>query len=274
MTKESFYFTHDYGARNDPKILELRAEYGLEGLGLYWCIAETMAEADDGYINPKLLGGISVGFGISKAKLQEYIDFMIGVELLHENEHGYYSQRMMKHKKIRKTLSDAGKKGAKRRWGNKDAKGGLKGGNSTPNAKESKVKESKIKEKNNTNSVFDFRKALLDYGFHEELVDEWLTIRKNKRSVNSEFAYNSFIAQVERAGGEKNELLRTIAERQWAGFNIAWLTDKNNNLNKTITNEADRQSIESAKRKQEILDFARSVGMAGGEENRDSGEIW
>lgn len=274
ITKESYYFTHDYGARNDPKILELRAEYGLEGLGLYWCIAETLAEADDGYINPKLLGGISVGFGISKSKLQEHIDFMIDVELLCEDENGYYSERMMKHKKIRRKFSDAGKKGAESRWGDGEANGGANGvAIATPMQRKGKERKGKEK-KGNTNSVFDFRKALLDYGFHEELVDEWLTIRKNKRSVNSEFAYNSFIAQVERAGGDKNELLRTIAERQWAGFNIAWLTNTNNNLNKTATNEADREAIESAKRKQEILDFARSVGMAGGEENQDTSHLW
>ena len=147
--RERFYFTHDHGARNDPKILELRAEYGLEGLGLYWCIIETLAESSDGYINPKLLGGISVGFGIAKAKLQEHIDFMIDVELLHEDEYGYYSKRMMKHKKIRKIYSDAGKKGAETRWGDKKANGvsigGLKNRNSQKIAKESKGKESKGK---------------------------------------------------------------------------------------------------------------------------------
>mgnify|MGYP003532932115 FL=1 len=239
--RERFYFTHDHGARNDPKILELRAEYGLEGLGLYWCIIETLAESSDGYINPKLLGGISVGFGIAKAKLQEHIDFMIDVELLHEDEYGYYSKRMMKHKKIRKIYSDAGKKGAETRWGDKKANGvsigGLKNRNSQKIAKESKGKESKGKKKNNTNSVFDFRKALLDYGFEEELVDEWLTIRKSKRSVNSEFAYNSFIAQVERAGVEKNELLRIIAESQWAGFQHAWLTNRDKEQNGGFINE-------------------------------------
>ena len=102
--KEAYYFSHDYGARNDPKILELRAEYGLEGLGLYWCIVETLAEADNGYINPKLLGGLSVGYGMNKAKLQEYIDFMIHVELLRIDEKGYYSKRMMEHKQVRKKL--------------------------------------------------------------------------------------------------------------------------------------------------------------------------
>ena len=144
MTKESFYFTHDYGARNDPKILELRSEYGLEGLGLYWCIVETLAEADDGYINPNLLAGLSIGYGVTKAKLQEQIDFMIKVELLREDENGYFSKRMMEHKQIRKKLSEAGKKGAKKRWeNNREAKGGLKGGHGTPNAKERKGKEKK-----------------------------------------------------------------------------------------------------------------------------------
>ena len=141
--RECFYFSHDYGARNDPKILELRAEYGLEGLGLYWCIAETLAEADDGYINPNLLAGLSIGYGVTKAKLQEYIDFMIKVELLREDDNGYYSKRMMEHKQIRKKLSEAGKKGAKRRWENREAKGELKGGHGTPNAKERKGKEKK-----------------------------------------------------------------------------------------------------------------------------------
>ena len=271
MTKESFYFTHDYGARNDPKILELRAEYGLEGLGLYWCIVETLAEADDGYINPNLLAGLSIGYGVTKAKLQEQIDFMIKVELLREDENGYYSKRMMEHKQIRKKLSEAGKKGAKRRWGNREAKGGLKGGHGTPNAKESKVKERKVKEnkgKNtntNTKRAFDFKKSMLAYGFDKELVDEWMVIRKKKNSVNSEFAFNCFISQVEKAGAEKNKLLKIIAEKQWAGFNHGWMKNLNKTLN-GIENETDRRVSESEKRKQEIYEFAKSVGMVDGEE--------
>ena len=69
------------------------------------------------------------------------------------------------------------------------------------------IKESKVKGNNNSKSksLFNLKKALLDYGFQEELVEEWLSIRKNKRSVNSEFAYNSFIAQVERSRVEKTE---------------------------------------------------------------------
>ena len=265
-TKESYYFSHDYGARNDPKILELRAEHGLEGLGVYWCIVETFAEAEDGYIDPMLLGGLSLGYGITKAKLQEYIDFMIEVELLCEEENGYYSKRMMEHKQIRKKLSDAGKKGAKNRWGDRKTTVELKGGHSTPNAKERKGKE--IKGNNNTNikSVFNFKKSLLDYGFDEHLVEEWLAIRKNKKAVNSEFSYNSFISQIEKSGVEKNEVMRTIAEKQWAGFNHGWMKQTNNKIN-SFENETDRRNRESAERKQEIYEYARSVGMVSGEEN-------
>ena len=110
--------------------------------------------------------------------------------------------------------------------------------------------------------VFNFKKSLIEYGFDKELVDEWMVIRKKKRAVNSKFAFNSFIAQVERAGAEKNEIMRIIAEKQWAGFNHAWIKDLNNNLNNT-KNETDRRVSESDKRKQEIYEYARSVGMVG-----------
>ena len=223
MTKESFYFTHDYGARNDPKILELRAEYGLEGLGLYWCIVETLAEADDGYINPKLLGGLSIGYGISKAKLQEYIDFMIKVELLREDENGYYSKRMMEHKQIRKKLSDAGKKGAMSRWGDRKTTEKLKKENSHPIAKERKVKESKVKEMGDTNvSMSDAEhptqekidyKALISF-FNEETQGVFGNVlypisEKRKSSIRArinEFGKDGFTEMIRKAS--KSNFLR------------------------------------------------------------------
>ncbi len=275
--RETYYFSHDYGARNDPKILELRAEYGLQGLGLYWCIVETLAEAEDGYINLRLLGGLSIGYGTTKTLLQKYINFMIEIELLHEDENGYYSKRMMEHKQVRKRLSNAGKKGARSRWGDKEKTEILKGGHSTPNAKERKGKEKKGNTNTNTMRVFNFRKSLLDYGFDEVLVDEWLAIRKTKKSVNSEFSYNSFISQIKKTGADKNEVMRTIAEKQWAGFNHAWMKETNNNRNSNtfnIENETDRRDRESDKRKQEIYEYAQSVGMVGAEEKRDPVEIW
>ena len=57
MAKETFYFQHDYSARNDERILELRAEFGWEGYGIYWAILESIAENTNGGINRVAIGG-------------------------------------------------------------------------------------------------------------------------------------------------------------------------------------------------------------------------
>ena len=44
MSKDTFWFKHDYNARNDEKILELRSIHGAEAYGVYWMIVETMAD--------------------------------------------------------------------------------------------------------------------------------------------------------------------------------------------------------------------------------------
>jgi len=42
--KDSYYFSHDYNARNDPKLQELLMELGMEGVGIFWCLVEMMYE--------------------------------------------------------------------------------------------------------------------------------------------------------------------------------------------------------------------------------------
>ena len=59
--------------------------------------------------------------------------------------------------------------------------------------------------------VFNFKKSLLDYGFKEELVDEWMVIRNKKKAVNSEFALKLFLSQVQITGRDKNEILKIVA---------------------------------------------------------------
>lgn len=44
MSKDCFYFSHDYHARHDPKLEALFLDHGLAGIGAYWCIVEMMYE--------------------------------------------------------------------------------------------------------------------------------------------------------------------------------------------------------------------------------------
>jgi hypothetical protein len=143
MPKETFYFSHDYNARNDEKILELRAEFGPEGYGIFWMIVETMAENENCGIKASLLGGLSLGFGVAKNKLNDIINKCVELKLLYESDGYFFSNRLLSHKLHRQKLSESGKKGADLRWG------GDKGGYGTPYAKERKEKENKEKEKKN-----------------------------------------------------------------------------------------------------------------------------
>ena len=47
--KDGPFLTHDIGARNDPKLLELQMEMGGAGLAIYWCLVEMLWE-NSGYL--------------------------------------------------------------------------------------------------------------------------------------------------------------------------------------------------------------------------------
>lgn len=85
-------------------------------------------------------------------------------------------------------------------------------------------------EKNN--NTFDFKKAMLDYGFDENLTDEWLEIRKKKKAINTERSYKMFISEFEKTGKKPDEVLEIIVKRQWKGFEKEWISTPNNS-NKT-----------------------------------------
>lgn len=132
--KESFYFPHYYWARNDDKILELRARFWAEWYGVFWMILETMAENSDGSINRELIGGLSLGYNLPISHLEEILNFLVKIGIFVEDDGLIFSPKMIEHKNFKKTLQDAGKAGAEKRWKNREAI-------SPPNSKEKKRKE-------------------------------------------------------------------------------------------------------------------------------------
>lgn len=96
-----------------------------------------------------------------------------------------------------------------------------------------KVKDILLKKE----TKYNFRKNLIEYGFKEKLVDEWLEVRKKKKMVNSETAFKKFIQQVEKIEVcNLEEVLETCVEKSWGGFNADWLknlNDKNNGKEST-----------------------------------------
>lgn len=153
MAKDAFYFQHDYNARNDDKILELRSQFGAEGYGLFWMIVESMAENDNGGLKASLIGGLSLGYGVAKGRLCDIIKTCIEIGLFFEEGGYYFSKRLLTHKEFRQYLSEKGKEGAAKKWG------GHRGANGSPYAKERKGKEINKKgvafDEENENVIFE-----------------------------------------------------------------------------------------------------------------------
>lgn len=120
MAKDAFYFSHDYNARNDEKILELRATYGAEGYGVFWMIIETMAENENTGLKRSLMAGLSLSYGIGKDKLCQIIESCLSIGLLYEKDGFLFSKRLFAHKELRleksAERSASGKLGAEKRW--------------------------------------------------------------------------------------------------------------------------------------------------------------
>ncbi len=158
MSKDTFYFQHDYNARNDEKILNARSAFcNAEGYGMFWMLLESMAEGSDGSLDLQGMAPLALGYGLSVDRLEQFVEFCISIGLFQEVNGRFYSPRMQKHKEYRALLSEAGRAGARKRW-SKDSHP-ITHPNSTPNAKERKGKERKyLKEFTSSQELIAFLK--------------------------------------------------------------------------------------------------------------------
>lgn len=86
------------------------------------------------------------------------------------------------------------------------------------------------KEKKEKNNIYSFLDSLMENGFDEKLSRDWMEVRKQLKAVNTETAFNAFLVQVQKHGGNKNEILKKCVERSWKGFNHNWLEKENDTL--------------------------------------------
>lgn len=76
---------------------------------------------------------------------------------------------------------------------------------------------------------FSFKSELIKYGFQENLVDDWITVRKAKKASNTETAFKAFISEIEQRTCNINEMLFIAVTNSWGGFKYAWVDNLNEN---------------------------------------------
>jgi hypothetical protein len=124
MSKDTYYFPHDFNAGSDEKILYLRSKFGMQAYGLYWLLIEIMHESSDSKLTCNLIDGIAYQINVDITFLKEFYNECISIELFVTDGVKYWSERVLRNKELlyekRNLKSIAGKKGMENRWKNKE----------------------------------------------------------------------------------------------------------------------------------------------------------
>ena len=118
--KETFYFSHDYNAIQDPKMMAILSTCGLSGVGMYWIIIEILHQQPSNKIDKKSYEDYIDFYGRLDGENEHLLNkikqMLIVVGLLVEEGGLIYSKRVLDNKKQRQKISEkrsyAGKKSA------------------------------------------------------------------------------------------------------------------------------------------------------------------
>lgn len=151
--KKTYYFQHDYNARNDPKLQAVMIKYGLAGIGAFWCIVEMLYE-QDGTLPITSISSIAYTLHADEEMLKNIVCKM---DLFECNKKFFWSRSVRKRLGIINEISDIRRKAAEKRWKSSkksdakamqmQCKSNAKAQNNDANAMQTECKCNVIKEK-------------------------------------------------------------------------------------------------------------------------------
>ncbi|MEJ5993467.1 Lin1244/Lin1753 domain-containing protein [Pedobacter sp. Du54] len=151
----TFYFSHDYSARNDPKMQKVLMRHGQQGKGVFWDLVEMLYE-QDGYL---ILSEID-SYSFTLRTDSKLIDSLIkDFDLFGTDGISFWSDSVLKRLSIRKEKSEKAKASVNSRWGEKK-----ENDTNVPNLDTNElrfefdrntIKESKVNEKKSLNIEFE-----------------------------------------------------------------------------------------------------------------------
>ena len=110
--KESYFFSHDYNARQDPKMQEVLMDYGVAGIGIYWCIIEQLYE-QGGRMPMSSIKAIAFTL---HANIEDVRGIIENSGLFDNDGVEFWSPSVTRRLETRKTTSEKKAKAASKRW--------------------------------------------------------------------------------------------------------------------------------------------------------------
>lgn len=224
------YFSHDANARNDTKILNLRAALGAEGYGIYFMILERLRDSSD-YMSVNDYNAIAydlrVGAGLIKRVVEEF-----GLFTFTEDGARFYSESLLRRMEIKdekiKNISEIRRAAALKRWNNNDVckcnanAMQMQCKKNANDAKEKKSKEKKSKENKNKQNIYhdiDLHDMINDYTSDKELIDCLCVFVDNRTKGFDSVSFGAFLEQLNSfSNGDlkvKKDILRASILNGW-----------------------------------------------------------
>lgn len=112
MKKDAYYFSHDANAQDDPKIMVLIEQMGMEGVGIFWCLIEKLRSEKEYKLPMIVIAPFAKRWGTSKEKVETVIkNYSLFVV-----ESDYFFSIRLQNSMIEK--SEKARESANYRWGN------------------------------------------------------------------------------------------------------------------------------------------------------------
>lgn len=229
MKKDAYYFSHDANATNDPKIMVMIAQWGLEAYGIFWVLIEHLREQPGFKSHLLILKALALRHSSSEEKFKHVV-FDFGLfEIMQDTF--FYSKSLIDRMKPLEDKREKMKELAYKRWNKTDAHAmpthiNTHSEGNASKVKESKVKESKVKERNNdAKHLFCrspyFEKEIFIQSFDEKYrvydLEYYYEILKNYSESHGKM-YNNWLAAA------RNWLIRDINDGKAHKINSS-LTD-------------------------------------------------
>lgn len=115
------YFSHDSNARNSDKLMKVRMKLGAEGYGIFFMLIERLRE-EEGYKSTIDYDTLAFDLRVDAEKVKQVVEDYDLFKFTEDGKYFYsdsFNERMEMMDLKSKKLAAAGKRGAEKRWGNK-----------------------------------------------------------------------------------------------------------------------------------------------------------
>jgi len=84
-------------------------------------------------------------------------------------------------------------------------------------------------ENENLKEKFNFKNSLLELGIEKTIAEDWIKVRKEKKAVNTQTAFETIKNEIGKCSISANECIKLAVQRSWGGFKSEWI--KNTPIN-------------------------------------------